>query len=153
MTWRPLPIAAGNVPAAGRALESGVLSPRGSSPVRGTSRWSPPFHIRLACRTLTVVGGFVDGIGFGLMVVGVVIFAIGLAVRSNYVRNVLRPDALPLWFRGEGLILLGGSLELLGIMVAARLAWPWLIVIALLSSHPNASSPDDPCFRRHPLPS
>jgi hypothetical protein len=51
------------------------------------------------------VGGFVDGIGFGLMVVGVVIFAIGLAVRSNYVRNVLNPDALSLWFRGEGLIL------------------------------------------------
>ena len=106
----------------------------------GVQRWAAPagsplpFQIRLACRTLTFVDGFVDGIGFGLMVVGVVIFAIGLAVRSNYVRQCPESGRAAPLVSEPGHLPAGGSLELLGIMVAARLAWPVLIVIAVFAA-------------------
>jgi hypothetical protein len=56
-------------------------------------RWPLPLQIRLACRTLMVVDGFVDGIGFGLMVVGVVIFAIGLSRVRPEAGELLQPPA------------------------------------------------------------
>jgi CBS domain containing-hemolysin-like protein len=74
---------------------------------------------------------FVTGVGFGLMVVGFAIFLIGAATRMNYVRNSLSPDSLPLWFRAEGLVLLGGSIVLLGLIVAARWWSSYLIIVAV----------------------
>jgi hypothetical protein len=38
---------------------------------------------------------FVDGLAVGLMVVGLVIFVLGVAARMNYLRNMLNPDSLP----------------------------------------------------------
>ena len=75
---------------------------------------------------------FVDGLAFGLIVVGCAIFLIGLATRMNYLRNMLNPDSLPLWFRAEGIVLLGGATFMLGVAIAGRILWPWVIVVMVL---------------------
>lgn len=73
----------------------------------------------------------VTGIGFGLMVVGTVIVLLGVGARMEYLRHIFSPDSLPLWFRAEGLVLSGGSVTVLGIIVAYRLWWPWLPIVGV----------------------
>lgn len=75
---------------------------------------------------------FVDCLAFGLIVVGCAISLLGLAARINYLRNMFNPGALPLWFRAEGLVLLGGATLVLGAAIAGRLLWPWLFVVVAI---------------------
>lgn len=77
---------------------------------------------------------FIDGLGVGLMILGLAIFIMGLGARITYLQNMFRWDSLPLWFRGEGLVLLGGSVTILGVIVAGRLPWPLLFVDAVFAA-------------------
>ena len=73
-------------------------------------------------------------VGVGLAVLGMAIMVGGIVARLDYVRNMLNPDSLPLWFRAEGLVLLGGSMTILGLFIAGRAPWPVLIAVAIFGA-------------------
>jgi hypothetical protein len=80
-----------------------------------------------------IVDDLAARIGFALFVVGVGVSIAGLVKRVAYVRNALNPDSLPLWFRAEGLVLLGGSAMILGLILFYGGPWPFLIAVAIFS--------------------
>ena len=77
---------------------------------------------------------FVTGVGVGLAAVGIAISLAGIGARITYLRNMLNSYSLPLWFRAEGLVLLGGALLFLGLVILGELARPFVVAAAVFGA-------------------